>query len=216
MNVKNPLAALELVVSAAGVLMIVGLVAMAFGTLTGSGSGVGLGDSIVCVDAPYGALASHSGGGGVGGAHVTDLATEVHANPSEISLCRLEPSTRQRVLATLVNISEFLFALGFLVLTWRLIRNTRRRGLFVPEVAAALGRLSVYLFFGEFAVTFIQALATQQLVSSMLTNSRDSYFGVYALSHFSWVVIIAAFGLQAMGRVMAMTVPMREEIDATV
>ena len=28
--------------------------------------------------------------------------------------------------------------------------------------------------------------------------------------------ILAAFGLQAMSRVMAMTVPMREEIDATV
>jgi hypothetical protein len=34
--------------------------------------------------------------------------------------------------------------------------------------------------------------------------------------HFSWTVIVAAFGLQAMARVMAMTVPMREEIDATV
>ena len=216
MQVKNPLAALELVISAAGVLMVVGLAMMVFTTLTGSGSGLGLGDPIVCVDAPYGAVATHSGGGGVSGAHVAHLAPGVHANPSELSLCSLHPSTGQRVLATLVNLSEFLFALGFIAITWRLTRRTRRHGLFVPEVAVALGRLGVYLFIGEFVVTFVQALATQRLVTSMLTGTHDSYVGVYAISHFSWAVIIAAFGLQAMSRVMAQTVPMQRELDATV
>lgn len=215
MKVKNPLAALEVVITAAGVMMVTGLAAMVFAVLTGGGSEFGLGDSLVCVDAPYGALVSPSGGG-VSGSHVTHLATGVRANPSELRLCSHDPSTGQRLLAALVNFAEFLFALGFVAITWRLTRKTRRHGLFVPEVAVALGRLGVYLFVGEFAVTFVQALATQRLVASMLAGPHDSYFGVYALSHFSWAVIIAAFGLQAMSRVMTMTVPMREELDATI
>jgi hypothetical protein len=129
--------------------------------------------------------------------------------------CGHDPSTGQRVLAALVNLAEFLFAFGFVAITWRLTRKTRRRGLFVPEVAVALGRLGVYLFVGEFVVTFVQALATRRLVASMLTGTRDSYFGAYARSHFSWAVIIAAFGLQAMSRVKTMTVPMQRELDAT-
>lgn len=215
MTIKNPLAALEVVISAAGVLMILALVTMAFTTVTGSGSGVGLADPVVCVDAPYGSLVSNTGGG-VSGAHVAHLATSVRAHASEFHVCSLDPSTEQRLLATVTNLTEFVFGLGFVALTWRLLRRSRRRGLFVHDVADGLGRLSVYLFVGEFAVALIQGFATQRLVSSMLTVTPHSYVGGYALEHFSWGVIIAAFGLQAMSRVMSMTVPMREEIDATV
>jgi hypothetical protein len=53
-------------------------------------------------------------------------------------------------------------------------------------------------------------------VSSMLTSDQNSHVLAYAYGNISWTVIIAAFGLQAMGRVMAQTVPMQAEIDATV
>jgi Protein of unknown function (DUF2975) len=217
MKDKNPLAALELFISFLGGLMILFLVVVVPASLLGSGSVFGFGESIVCVDAPYGAVASHGQrGDGITGAHVANLAADVHANPSQFDLCALEPSTGQRVLATLMDLPQFLFGLGFLVITWRLTRRARRRGLFMPEVAKTIGRLGVYLFVGEFVVTLAQAFATQHLVYSLLTGPGGGYFWVYALGHFSWAVIIAAFGLQAMGRVMAMTVPMREEIDATV
>lgn len=217
MKDKNPLLALELFISFIGGLMLLGIVALVSTTITGSGSAFGFGDSIVCVDAPYGAVASHGErGDGITGAHVAHLAARVHANPSQFNLCALDPSTGQRVLTTLVDLPQFLFWLGFLVITWRLTRRARRRGLFMPEVAKAIGRLGVYLFVGEFVVSLAQAFATQHLVYSLLIGPGNGYFWVYALGHFSWTVIIAAFGLQAMGRVMAMTVPMREEIDATV
>lgn len=217
MKARNPLAALELFISFIGVLMLLGLVASVSNSITGSGSAFGFGDSVVCVDAPYGAVTSHGArSDGISGLHVAHLAPGVHANPSQFNLCSNEPSTGQRALATLVDLPQFLFWLGFLAITWRLTRRARRRGLFMPDVAVALGRLGAYLFIGEFAVSLTQAFATQGLVSTMVTGTGDDYFWVYALSHFSWAVIVAAFGLQAMGRVMALTVPMREEIDATV
>ncbi len=215
MTKPNPLAPLERIIALIGGLMLFGLLVVVPAGLLGSGSAVwGLSASAVCVTAPSGALASESGGPqNLTGAHVRTLESGVHANATAFDLCTFAPSTRQRLLSTMGSLPEFLFAFGFVVITWRLTRRVRRRGLFMPEVARTLGRLAVYLFVGEFVVAGIQGLATQRLVSTMVTEHTD-YIGSYY--DLSWAVIIAAFGLQAMSRVMAMTVPMREEIDATV
>jgi hypothetical protein len=214
MKATNPLAPLERIIAAIGGVMIFALLVVVPSTLLGGGSAWGFGEEYVCVDASLGDVASHSGSDGR--AHLTNLAAGVNANASQFNLCSSTPSTGQRVLVTLVDLPEFLFALGFIVITWRLTRRVRRRGLFIPEVAKTIGRLGVYLFVGEIVVLLIQGVATQRLVSTMLTShARDDLLG-YAYLNVSWPVIIAAFGLQAMGRVMAMTVPMREEIDATV
>jgi hypothetical protein len=208
----NPLAPLERIIAAIGGVMIFALVAVVPAGLLGNGSAWGFGDTYVCADASLGDVTSHSGGG----AHLANLAAGVNADSSQFNLCTGEPSTGQRVLMTLVDLPEFLFALGFIMITWRLTRRVRRRGLFMPEVAKTIGRLGVYLFVGEFVVLLIEGFAHQRLVSTMLTSGVSGDLLGYAYFHVSWAVVIAAFGLQAMGRVMAMTVPMREEIDATV
>jgi hypothetical protein len=215
MTDRNPLAPLERIIALIGGLMLLGLLVVVPASLVGSESGIwGLGRSDVCVTAPSGALVSQSGGRqNLTGAHVRTAESGVDARASEFELCTFDPSTRQQLLSTLSTLPEFLFAFGFVVITWRLTRRVRRRGLFMPEVARTLGRLAVYLFVGEFAVVGLQGLATQRLVSTMVTEHTNYLGGYYNLS---WAVIIAAFGLQAMSRVMAMAVPMREEIDATV
>jgi hypothetical protein len=67
---------------------------------------------------------------------------------------------------------------------------------------------------GAFVVAFVRAWATQHLVSTLLSDPANNDRLRY--THLSWVLIIVAFGLQAMARVIAATVPMREELDATV
>jgi hypothetical protein len=214
MKDPNPLAPLERIIAVIGGLMIFFLLAVVPASLLGSGSVFGFGYPIVCVEAPYGAVATdRAHGDGVTGAHIQNLPSGVHANPSGFNLCASDPSTGQRVLATLMDLPGFLFLLGFIVIAWRLTRRVRRRGPFMPDVARALARLGVFLFVGEFVVALSQGLATQRLASTMLSE-HSNYIGGYF--HLSGAVIIASFGLQAMGRVMAMTVPMREEIDATV
>jgi len=209
---RNPLAPLERIIALIGGLMLVVLVFVTLSLVT-DGSAWGFGEPVICADAPIGVFAPGSGADNVTGAHVRTLETGVHANPSGFSLCTFDPSLWQRTLSTFVDLPTFLFALGFVVITWRLTRRVRRRGLFMPEVASTLGRLAVYLFVGEFVVAAIQGLAAQHLVNTMLTE-HSNYIGGYY--HLSWAVIIAAFGLQAMSRVMAAAVPMREELDATV
>jgi hypothetical protein len=214
MKDSNPLAPLERIIALIGGLIFFFLLAVVSTSLSGRGSVFGFGEEYVCVEAPYGAIVTDSvRGDGIGRTQLSNLATGIRASPSEFSLCTGEPSVGQRVLATLVDLPAFLLTLGFVVITWRLTRRVRRRGLFMPEVAATIARLGVFLFVGEFVVAFIQGQAMQRLVSTMVTE-HASYIGGYY--HLSWAIIIAAFGLQAMGRVMAMTVPMREEIDATV
>lgn len=213
MTDRNPLAPLERMIALVGGLMLLALLG-SFASILTNGSAWGFGHTVICADAPIGVFApTHGGAHNVTGAHVRTLESGVDASPTGFNLCTQEPSLGQRTLSTLVDLPTFLFALGFVVITWRLTRRVRRRGLFMPEVASTVGRLAVYLFVGEFVVAAIQGLAAQHLVNTMLTE-HDDYIGGYY--HLSWAVIIAAFGLQAMSRVMAATVPMREELDATV
>jgi Protein of unknown function (DUF2975) len=210
---QNPLAPLERIIALIGGLIVLGLLLLVPATLLGSGSLFGYGDSVVCVDTPLGGLDSHHGTG-VRAVHVRGLAPGISANATRANLCDNDPSARQRLLLTLTELPQFLFLLGFIATAWRLTRRVRQRGLFMPEVATTLARLGVYLFFGEFVVMAVEAVAAARLVSSMVATTRDSSWAYHL--HFSGAVIIAAFGLQAMSRVMRVAVPMREEIDATV
>jgi hypothetical protein len=215
MKQRNPLRKLELIIATLGVLAIFSLVVSAGETLTGDGYWYGFGSPVACAKVPSDALvdqdAPHHG---VIDGHVTTLAPGASAHASEFELCASDPTFHQQALATLVDFSRTLFFLGFLLITWRLTRRARRDGVFTADVAAAVSRLSVYLFFGDFAVGFIRAIATQHLVGTMLTHPDDNDWLRYM--HLSWVLLITAFGLQAMGRVMAAAVPMQAELDATV
>jgi hypothetical protein len=211
---RNPLGKLELVIVALGCLVLLSLLVVV-PTHLGQGDSIfGLSGPEVCAEAPFSALVEPDKAT-LNGGHVTDLARGVRAQASQFELCASSPTTRQRVLATLIDLPGLLFYGGFLFITWRLTRRGRLRGLFTLEVAAAVTRLSVYLFVGQFVVALAKALAAQHLVATMVTGpmTENSWL---RYAHLSWVVIIAAFGLQAMGRVMAATVPMQAEIDATV
>lgn len=210
---RNPLRKLETIFAVLGILTLLGLVVSTSEALSGEGELFGFGAPWVCAGVPSDALADSHGHGVVGG-RVKELADGARAHASEFDVCVTDPTFRQRSLASLVDLSRYLFFLGFLFMTWRLTRQGRRRGLFTSDLARAVDRLSVYLFFGAFVVMLVRALATQKLVATMLVDPANNDWLRYA--HLSWVVIIAAFGLQAMSRVIAATVPMREELDATV
>jgi hypothetical protein len=213
MRQKNPLAKLEGVITIIGVLTILGLLTTVPSVLGGRGDFFWFGTPDVCANVPSDALVNVNGHG-ISGAHVASLAQGVRAHASDFDLCANEPTLRQRALATTVDLSRYLFFLGFLFITWRLTRRGRRRGVFTSDIATAVDRLSVYLFVGAFVVAFVRALATQKLVATMLVNPAHNDWLRYA--HLSWVLIIVAFGLQAMARVIGATVPMKAEIDATV
>jgi hypothetical protein len=213
MESRSPLWKLEIIFSVLGALMILGLLTTLPSALSGQGDFFGFGTPEVCANVPSDALVN-ANGHGITQAHVDQLKQGSRAHASDFDVCTTHPTLRQRALATTVDLSRYLFFLGFLFITWRLARRGRQRGLFTPDLATAVHRLSVYLFVGAFVVAFVRAWATQHLVSTLLSDPANNDWLRY--THLSWVLIIVAFGLQAMARVIAATVPMREELDATV
>ena len=208
---KNALAPIEFIVSVAGgmVLFLLGLSA-AFIAFGGSdGSFLTIGDPEVCLVTSSSAVDTRS-------SHVDGLAPGVRSFPEHVNLCQSDPSTWQHLWSFLSVAPQLGYSLGFLFITWRLIRATRRRGFFVPDTALGIGRLGLYLLLGEVAVAMVQATAGATLLPTMAAPAGGTVDIWLRFFHVSWAILFAGFGLLTIGRVMAQTVPMRAELDATV
>lgn len=214
---KNALAPIEFIVSVAGgiVLFLLALSFgfMAYGSLDGSSSTnstfLTLGDTEVCVVASSSAVQTQT-------SHVADLAPGVRSFPDTLNLCQSHPTTEQHVWAFLTVAPEFVYSMGFLLLAWRLIRATRRRGFFVPDTALGIGRLGLYILCGELAVAVLQATANGILLPTLAAPTGGTIDIWLRFFHLSWAILFAGFGLLTIGRVMAQAVPMQRELDATV
>jgi hypothetical protein len=208
---KNALAPIEFIVGVAGgiVLFLVGLSAVFLVFGNSGGSFLTIGDREVCVVASSSAVQTRS-------SHVAGLAPAVRSFPEQLNICQSDPSTWQHTLAFLSVAPPFLYSIGFLFFTWRLIRTTRRRGFFVPGTALGIGRLGLYVLFGELAVAVVHSTASAPLLHTMAATTGGALDIWLRFFHLSWAALFAGFGLLTIGRVMAQTVPMQAELDATV
>ena len=191
--------------------MLLGLVLSIPFILVGSGSFLGVGEPEVCVSAPIGALDLNSGG-----------QMHVHAGQHEgvtirathAELCDRSPSTTQRVWYAVSAFPEYFYALGFVGFAWMLTRIARRRGLFSPHVALGVGHLGLYVLVGAVAVSLLRMWGEEHLFLTMIDVSSSGLW--FPFFHLSWTTLFAGFGLLTIGRVMAQSVRMQREIDATV
>jgi hypothetical protein len=210
---KNALAPIEFILSVAITLMVffnaIGLPL----ALLGHGSYFGMGDPSVCLTAPQSAVGEISGHGGINEQHL-DVGRGISTVAASYTLCDNSPSSWQHLWSALTMAPTFFYALGFLALAWHLTRTARRRGLFSPHVALGVGRLGLYVLLGAITVALVEAWASGRLLATMRegTTPWDSV----AFVHLSWAVLFAGFGLLTVGRVMAQSVQMQREIDATV
>jgi hypothetical protein len=208
---KNALAPIEFILSVVGALMVMPLVFAPPLVIFGSGSFLGVGDREVCVSAPIGALQLNSGGqmklhgGQRGGVDIRATHTE---------LCDESPTPSQRVWSVVANFPDYLYALGFVGSAWLVTRTARRRGLFSPHVALGVGRLGIYVLVGALAVSLLRLWGQEHVFLSMHTPKSSGLYWYFL--HLSWSTLIAGFGLLTIGRVMAQSVRMQREIDATV
>ncbi len=72
----------------------------------------------------------------------------------------------------------------------------------------------MYVLLGTAAVTVLRALAQDRLLVSMANPVYTGTWFFYV--HVSWAALLTGFGLLTVGRVMAQSVRMQREIDATV
>ena len=135
--------------------------------------------------------------------------------PNTLELCRTGASAADRALLSLPTALDLLWTIGFLVLTLRLVRGARRDGLFTRAVACRVENLGRYVLFGWLVVALVDAAMRDAVVDRWVAdfNPWMSFLGYV---HWSWAIVIAGFGVITVGRVMRQTVPMREEIEATV
>jgi hypothetical protein len=208
---KNALAPIEFILSIVGALMLLPVVFAPPLIIFGSASFLGVGDSAVCVSAPIDALElSHGGQMNVhAGQHGRVNISATHAE-----LCDESPTPTQRLWSVVANLPDYLYALGFVASTWLLIRTARRRGLFSPHVALGVGRLGIYVLVGALAVSLLRLWGEERVFLSMVGPKGSGLYWYFF--HLSWSTLIAGFGLLTVGRVMAQSVRMQREIDATV
>ena len=209
----NALAPIEFILSVAITLMVffnaIGLPL----ALLGHGSYFGMGERVVCLTAPQSAVGLIPSRGGINEQHL-DVGHGVSTVAANYTLCDSSPSSWQHLWSALATAPTFFYALGFLSLAWLLTRTARRRGLFSPHVALGVGRLGLYVLLGAILVALVQAWASQRLLATLREGS--TMWDSLGFLHLSWAVLFAGFGLLTVGRVMAQSVRMQREIDATV
>jgi hypothetical protein len=213
--VENALAPLEFILGVVGTLIILfsGVFAPLVLLSGGSVSFFGLGDSSVCVTARDNAFEATYRGNNP--AHVYGLQHGIGAMTRQIEVCDFHASAAAHLWSFLALFPSFLFAAVFVGYAWWLTRMARRMGLFSPDVALGVLRLGLFVVVGAVVVSCLRTYAEWRVLSTMVegVTPTNAMFGFF---HLSWSTLIGGFGLLTVGRVMAQSVRMQREIDATV
>jgi hypothetical protein len=135
---------------------------------------------------------------------------EVYGESS--NFCNTDPHLKDQVLIGLTNGPTSVVFIGFVLLTRRTIRYTRRNGLFSQQLAERIERLGWLLLAGLLGASIIEWLAEGLLIQTM--RSTESWasgsFGI------SVPGIIGAYGLVSIGRIMNRAAALQAEADATI
>lgn len=205
---RRALRPLERVVVFFGSLILIGLVIQVGYVITGHGSMLGYGDHPVCASVSPWSVDGYQGSGHV---RMAGLAEGVTASVDSVSLCRVDPSAREEILDAIDENASFLFDAGLLFLVWRLLRRGRQEGVFIETFARRLSALGLYVVLGAAAVNVAHTWAERELEKSLIPGG--SYPDAW---HISFTPLLIGLSLITLGRLMAATVPMREELDATI
>ncbi|MEL4357337.1 MULTISPECIES: hypothetical protein [unclassified Luteococcus] len=172
------------------------------------------GNSHPCLEVPQAGLWIGGSGGGTDG--VQNLRPGVtQGYPNRFRLCQEAMSTTDRTLSSVPVLLDLLWTIGFLLLTRRMIKRARRGGLFTSQLASALQGLGWYVLAGWVGLQAIGATCTV-LVTSHLVTEFSPAAAWPAHWHWSWATMIGGFGLLTIARVIRESIPLREEVDATV
>jgi hypothetical protein len=215
----NALAPIEFILRiAAGFLLLVILATAiaAVARLTFPGEG-----DEVCVTVPFTAI------NGTSGRHldrIADLGRSdqrpdllrpgTDATATSVELCDSSPSRTQHLWSSLLRMTPFAYTGGFLVCAFLVSRAARQHGLFSPHVALGTGRLGLYVLTGYVVMSLIRIWMQIHLMLSMTATIRSGLW--YYFLDFSWPIAFGGFGLLTIGRVLAQSVRMQRDIDATV
>lgn len=222
---KDALGPIEFIVTLAMTLLCAGLlfgvIAWVVSSFNGGHTSMSFGawgDGHPCLQIPQNGLeiGYSSNSGPIGGTSVRGLKPGVTLGaPRTFTICAAHLSGTDRALFSMPVSIDLLWSLGFLWLTLRVIRRARRRGLFTHDVARATTHLGWYIL-GGWAIDNLTGGVLRAIATSHLVTGYSLTSGIPGNMSWSWPIVIGGFGVISIGRVMQRTVPMREEIEATV
>ncbi len=215
---KDPLLPIEVIVRLA-LALLCGLLIFGAGLAVSVG-GVSFGawgSSRPCVEAPQLGLTLGGTAGDPSNPAIMNLRPGIVTGyPASFQLCDPQMSGLDRSLVSAPLMLDVLWSAGFLWLSLRLIGGARRGGLFTDEVARGTTRLGWYILGGTVLVNVVGAVLTTMAISHLVVDDYPMGAATFANLHLSWALVIAGCGVVSIGRVLQQTVPMREELDATV
>lgn len=135
--------------------------------------------------------------------------------PEHFRLCQPGMSETTKALFGMPRVVEILWVVGFLVFVIYLRRMARKHGLFTSSVAKSATQMGWYLVAGSLVCTLVHAVCFAAGISHLVTGYSVAS-GIMGNVSVSWAAIIGGVAAISVGRVMRQTIPMREEIEATV
>lgn len=212
---QDPLAPLDLGVTAVSALVAIILVVFIPLSVFGEGTFLGFGDTEACAWSTPGAVGwFEDDDGGRPSSGVVGLRDHARSFPTSLEICDTDPGVAVRLAAAVPDGADLLLLLGFLLLTRRLIGTARRHGLFTEMVAARTRTLGWFLLVGSLVAAAAAAAASGVVVSSAV---RDVAWAVN-LGHFDmpWTLVLVGLGVLTFARVLRLAVALQADHDATI
>jgi hypothetical protein len=211
----DPLGPIAYITNVVTVLLLIGLLVGGAATATGSGSFLSFGhDADVCVSASPGSGLGFETTDARPNERVVGVHRGIESHTSEVTTCDPHPGLGLRMLGSVPGALDLSFLIGFLVLTRRLIRHARARGLFTEDVARRVGLIGGFVLIGSLFTAVASAISD----GMVLHHAKLGEPWGWGFVNFSLPVptLIAGFGILTVARVLHIAVRMQTEIDATI
>ncbi|MGH3333189.1 MAG: DUF2975 domain-containing protein [Nocardioidaceae bacterium] len=210
---QDPLAPFDFIVSLLSGLVGLGLALVVVAALFGSGSVDGLSPGHICGTTQPGAVPYYYADGqpteGIKG-----LSREGRPQVTELRVCNEEPGLGTRLAAPLGSVGGMLFAAGFLLLCRVVIRAARRAGLFTSAVVKRTRVLGWFLLLGSLTLSAMELVSNGVVVASVVPTV-DWTVGL-ATYDFPVAPVVAGLAVITFARVLAATLALQAEVDATI
>lgn len=177
---------------------------------SGEGSALGIGEESICRTPNFSAISSDQTTTKLESPQ--ELAEGVTLWESRVEMCQEDPSALQRVWSGLSEAPTFLLLVGLLVLARHTIKYARRVGLFSSALAERVEAFGWLLLIGLAVTASIEWFADGMLKHSM-TSTMSWHSGSFSVSIAG---IIGAYGIIAVGRVMARAADLQADLEGTV
>lgn len=209
----HPLGPLDFAVTVVAALLGTALVVFSALTIFGSGSIAGVSADEVCATTRPGTV-PYGGDGSSAGDRVLGLRPDASWYAEQVAVCLEEPPAHVIAAGSIRVASVSLFPLAALLLTRRLIRHARQTRLFSLGVAVRTRQLGWFLGGGSLLAAAVSSLV-DGFVLSQAVREVTWTAGLSSLD-LPWLMLVIAFGVVTVGRVLEWAIVVQEEVDATV